>query len=89
MTMRVDEDVAREVAACYLAGSGQADARTTAAFAQLGTETDVLFRWLTLPDRPGALRVHFTRCAAPYRDAQELIASVAQTRRLEITTVAV
>jgi hypothetical protein len=86
--VRVHDDVAREVAASYLAASCHPDARTVAAFTQLGTETDRVFRWLTLPERPGALRVHFTKCDAPYRDAEELIASVAQTQTLEIATVA-
>jgi hypothetical protein len=33
--------------------------------------------------------VFFTTCASPYRDAQELIASVRELRTLEVTTVAV
>jgi hypothetical protein len=59
-----------------------------AAFARLVDESDDLFRWITQPDRPGTLRVFFTNCATPYRDARELMASVAELGTLEVTTVA-
>jgi hypothetical protein len=59
------------------------------AFAQLAEESDRLFAWITRPARPLRVQVFFTTCANPYRDAQELIASVAEFRSLEVTTVAV
>ena len=87
--LRVDQTVAREVAAAYLDGADRPDPLTVAAFAQLMTETDRLFRALTQPSRPDAVQVFFTTCENPYRDAQELIASVTEFRMLEVTTVAV
>jgi hypothetical protein len=86
--VQLDHAVAHEVAAAYLDATDRGDPRAGAAFAQLVAETDQLFRWVTLPGRPGALHVFFTTCASPYRDAKELIASVTDTRALEITTVA-
>jgi hypothetical protein len=80
---RVDQTVAREVADAYLDGGSRRDGLTLAAFEQLVTETDRLFRWIT-----GALRVRFTTVENPYRDARELILSVGEFRTLEITTVA-
>jgi hypothetical protein len=86
--LHVDPTAAREVAAAYVDASGRPEPVTVAAFAQLMNETDELFRWITLPDRPGAIQVHFTKCETPYRDAHELIASVTRFRTLEVTTVA-
>jgi hypothetical protein len=87
--LRVDHAVACEVGAAYRDAAHRPGARIVAAFAQLVTEADGLFRWLTLRDRPNALRVHFTTCEKPYLDAQELIDSVTELRSLEVTTVAV
>jgi hypothetical protein len=86
MTSRllVDESVARDVAAAYLDTADRPDSQTAAAFAQLVAETDEIFRSVA-----GALHVCFTTCAAPYRDADELIASVRILGTLEVTTVAV
>jgi hypothetical protein len=84
----VDPTVAREVAAAYVDATDRQDAVTVAAFAQLVAETDRLFAWITQSGRPKALRVFFTECEAPYRDAQELIGAVRASRVLEITTVA-
>jgi len=85
----VDRTAAREVAASYLdAAADGRDPLTVGAFAVLVSETDHLFRWLTDSNRPTALRVSFTTCENPYRDAQELIAAVSQLRVLEVTTVA-
>jgi len=86
--LRVDETVAREVAATYVDAASRLDAVTVAAFAQLITETDGLFSWITQPGGRNALRVFFTTCEAPYRDAHELIAAVRESRVLEVTTVA-
>jgi hypothetical protein len=80
---RVDPAVAREVASAYLDAPTRRDPLTAAAFAQLVTETDDLFRRITF-----SVHVHFTACAHPYRDAHELIAAVRDFGVLEITTVA-
>jgi hypothetical protein len=73
---RVDPVIAREVAAAYLDAPNRPDPRTDAAYADLVTESDRLFRRITSPDRPEPVRVVFTCCPMPYRDAQELIGSV-------------
>jgi hypothetical protein len=84
----VDRAAARAVAAAYT------DTRTTraplvaAAYAQLVTESDRLFRHLTSPDRPDRVHIAFTTCPTPYADAPELISSVRHDRLLEVTTVA-
>ena len=58
---RVDAAAARAVAAAYLAAPWRGDRRAIAAFAQLVTESDRLFRWITSPDRPDPVRVAFTK----------------------------
>jgi hypothetical protein len=85
---RVDPAVAHEVAAAYLDASSRRDPLTMAAYADLVTETDRLFRRVTSPDQPDPVRVVFTRCPTPYGDAEELIGSVTNHRVLEVTTVA-
>jgi hypothetical protein len=85
--VRVNETIAREVATAYFDAASRADSRTVAAFAQLVSESDALYRWITR-ERRDELHVYFTDCPAPYRDASELIDAVARTRTLEITTVA-
>jgi hypothetical protein len=85
---RVDQAVAREVAAAYLDAQDRRDPLTVTAFTQLAKESDRLFRWITRPARGRRLQVFFTTCETPYRDAQELIASVTDFHTLEITTVA-
>src|SRR6476620_8652723 len=87
--LRVDQTVAREVAEAYLDATDRRDPLTVTAFAQLVKETDRLFWWITRPAGPDTLHVCFTTCETPYRDAQELIASVTDSRALEVTTVAV
>jgi hypothetical protein len=82
---RVDPVLAHEVAAAYLDAPSRRDPLTEAAYADLVTESDRLFRWITSTDRPNAVRVVFTTCRAPYGDAQELIGSVTAARLLEIT----
>ena len=81
----VDPVMAHEVAAAYLDAPSRRDPLTDAAYSQLATESDALFRRVTSPDRPDAVRVVFTCCPTPYRDAQELIGSVAKDRTLEVT----
>jgi hypothetical protein len=87
-TKYVDEDAAHDVASAYLDATNGGDSLAVAAFAQLVNESDRLFRWITHPARPRRVQVFFTTCENPYRDAQELIASVADSRTIEITTVA-
>jgi hypothetical protein len=87
--LQVDPAVAREIAAAYLDAGDRPSPGAVAAFAQLVEESDELFRRLTQPDRQGSVRVNFTTCRAPYQDAKELITAVAESRTLEITTVAV
>jgi len=86
--VRVDPVLAREVADAYLDGVNRRDCATVAAFAQLASETDDIFRSITRQNSPNSLRVFFTACQHPYSDADELIASVSELRTLEITTVA-
>jgi len=84
----VDQVVAHDVADAYLDAHHRRDPLAVTAFAQLAAESDRLFHRMTQPDRPGALRVFFTTCAIPYRDAPELITSVTEFRLLEVSTVA-
>jgi hypothetical protein len=77
--------LAHEVAAAYLEARPRRDPLIEAAYAQLATEADRLFRRVTSPDRPDAVRVVFTSCPTPYRDARELIGSVTNDRTLEVT----
>jgi hypothetical protein len=88
MTNSVDHAVAHEVAAAYLDAADRGGSFAVAAFERLSAEADHLFRWITRPDRRQPLRVAFTTCRNPYRDDQELIAAVADTCTLEVTTVA-
>jgi hypothetical protein len=85
---RVDRAAAREVAAAYAGARTRLDPLSRAAYAHLVTESDRLFGLITSPDQPDPVRVHFTTCPLPYRDAPELIASVSGDRLLEVTTVA-
>jgi hypothetical protein len=85
---RVDPVVAHEVAAAYLDAPNGRDPLTEAAYAVLVAESDRLFRRITSPNGPDPVRVVFTSCPTPYRDARELIGSVTHDRMLEVTTVA-
>ena len=84
----VDPAVAHEVAAAYLDAPSRRDPLAPAAYARLVTESDLLFRRITSPDRADHVRVVFTRCPTPYDDARELIRSVTDDRMLEVTSVA-
>lgn len=86
---RVDPGAARAVAAAYLGARTRRDPLTRAAYAHLVAESDHLLRRITSPDQPDPVRVRFTTCPDPYRNAQELIASIIDDRLLEVTTVAV
>jgi len=81
----VDPMMAHEVAAAYLDAPSRRDPHTDAAYAQLAIESDTLFRRITSPERNDAVRVVFTGCPTPYRDAEELIAAVTNDRTLEVT----
>ena len=80
--LRVGPTVACEVAAAYVDAADRRDAVTVAAFAQVVTETDQLFRWIAQPSRPNAQRVFFTTCKNPCRDAQERFQSGLARRAL-------
>jgi hypothetical protein len=87
--LRVDPTVAREVASEYIDAPTFGRRRhVRAAYAQLITESDRLFRRITSPDRPDRVRIMFTTCQVPYADAHELIVSVRDHQVLEVTTTA-
>jgi hypothetical protein len=83
---RVDPVLAQEVATAYLDAPSRRDPLTEASYADLVTESDRLFRWITSSDRPDPVRVVFTTCPTPYHDAEELIGSVTGARLLEVAT---
>jgi hypothetical protein len=85
----VDPAASRAVAAAYLGARSRRDPLTRAAYAHLVAESDRLLRRITSRHQPDPVRVRFTTCPDPYRDAEELIASVTGDRLLELTTVAV
>ena len=85
---RVDPAAARAVAAAYADARTCLDPLTRAAYARLAAESDRMFGLITSPDQPDPVRVRYTTCPDPYRDARELIASVTDDRLLEVTTVA-
>ena len=86
--MRVSPTAAREVAAAHVDAPRIGDSLARAAYEQLVRESDLLFRHLTTPERPGRVRVLFTTSATPYASAAELITSVRRDRVLEVSTVA-
>jgi hypothetical protein len=85
---RVDQAAARDVAAAYAGARTRRDPLAQAAYARLVAESDRLLGLITSPDQPEPVRVRYTACRDPYRDAQELIASVTDHRLLEVATVA-
>jgi hypothetical protein len=87
MIGQVDPAAARAVADAYADAPTRRDRLTAAAYAQLATESDQLFRRLTSPDRPDRVHIVFTTCPTPYGGAHELILSVRQDGLLEITSV--
>ena len=82
--LRVDPRTAGEIAFAYLDGPERPSHLVRAAYAQLGYESDALFVAITR-ERARPIRVRFTRCAAPYGNAEELVASVTRDRLLEVT----
>jgi len=86
----VDLEVATEVGEQYLnATSRPRDSRVAAAYEELAAETDSLFDAVLRDDRPGSIRIVFTRCREPYGSDQDLIEAVRACRILEITTAAI
>jgi hypothetical protein len=88
MSGQVGPAAARDAAAAYVDTPTTRDPLVAAAYAQLVTESDQLFRHLTSPDRPGRVHIAFTTCPAPYANADELIGSVRHDRLLEVDTLA-
>jgi len=75
----------RAIAECFLAARTRADPLVALAYRALEAQTDRQFAALTDRQGPYRLTVVGTREVTPYRDAQELIASVLTSRTLEIT----
>lgn len=88
MIARVDPGAAREVADAYVDTPSRPGPLVAAAYAQLATESDRLYRRITSPDRPDRVHVAFTTCPTPYADASELIESVRRERVLEVVAAA-
>jgi hypothetical protein len=86
--LRVDPDLAHEVAEAYLAGPTNPTGPLLSSYEQLAREADQLFAAITSTARRKPMRVVFTKDEMPYQDAQELIASVRRDRLLEVTVVA-
>jgi len=76
----------QEIAECFIAARTRADSLVAVAYQQLEEQTDRQFAALTDPRDPYRITVAGTGQATPYRDADELIASVSATRTLEVTT---
>lgn len=87
--LRVDSDLAHEVAAGYLDGPSTPGAALMASYQQLALETDRFFAALTSTSRRDPVQVGFTKSEAPYDSAQDLITSVSRDRLLEVTVAAV
>lgn len=83
---RLRQSETRETAACFIAARTKADSLVTVAYQHLEKQTDRQFAALTDPQGPYRITVVGTGQATPYRDADELIASVFATRTLEVTT---
>lgn len=84
-SLRVDSDLAHEVAAAYLNGPSSRAAFLMASYEQLSREADQLFAAITSTARRDPVRVVFTECEAPYLNSQELIESVTHDGLLEVT----
>src|SRR4029450_12507850 len=82
----VDPAAARAVAAAYADARTCLDPLTRGAHARLAAESDRMFGLITSPDQPDPVRVRYTTCPDPYRDARELIASVTDDRLVEVPT---
>ena len=76
----------QEIAECFISARTKADSLVAVAYQQLEKQTDRQFAALTDPQGPYRITVVGTGQPTPYRDADELIASVFATRTLEVTT---
>ena len=76
----------QEIAECFIAARTRADSLAALAYQQLEEQPDRQFTALTDPQGPYRITVVGTGQATPYRDADELIASVFATRTLEVMT---
>jgi hypothetical protein len=88
---RVDPELAREVAARFLAARNDpTDATVRTAYEQLERQSDAIFARLTGSDHPlhCGFRVEFTLCESPYHSDDELVGAVRTHGVLEITTSA-
>ena len=83
---RLTGSEAQEIAECFISARTRADSLVAVAYQQLEEQTDRQFAVLTDPRGPYRITVAGTGQATPYRDADELIASVSATRTLEVTT---
>src|ERR1700689_1042684 len=83
---RLTGSEAQEIAECFISARTKADSLVAVAYQQLEEQTDRQFAALTDPRGPYRITVAGTGQATPYRDADELIASVSATRTLEVTT---
>ena len=89
-TLKVNEEVAHEVAQRFLAAqSTPKDGQVFAAYCQLERQSDRAFFGLTSGQVSPELRVVFTCCRTPYGSADEMIAAVRTGHLLEVTTAAV
>ena len=82
----LDPMAAAEVAAAHQEAPRVGGAIAHAAYAQLASESDRLFKLITQARRP--VRIFFTVSTTPYDDADELINSIHRDRMLEVTTAA-
>ena len=77
---------AQEIAECFIFARTKTDSLVALAYQQLEMQADRQFAALTDSRGPYRIKVVGTGEAAPYCDADELIASVFATRTLEVTT---
>jgi hypothetical protein len=78
----LDPDAMLRVAESYLeANDARRDPKVIAAYRQLETQTDLLFKALTQD-----IRIAFTRCSMPYSSDSEMIRAARTDKLLEIST---
>jgi hypothetical protein len=76
------------IADCFISARNGAAPLVAQAYRQLELQTDRQFAALTDPQGPYRITVVGTRNITPYSDAEELTASVLNSRTLEVTTSA-
>lgn len=82
---RVDPGETQAIADCFSTARTRADPLVALAYQRLESQTDEQFAALTDQCGPYRIRVVGTRETTPYADAGELIASVHDSRTLEVT----